>query len=608
MDLTGDDAEVFEEGDGFPGFASNPSPRMEEAKINSLSPEGAPNMSLSSTASRSDASDAPRLATASLQNKDTPVTGTEVTPFESPESPVSETPRPKTPLSRPPFASTFSTISTIASVEPRQSVVVCSPLDDIDRDSLSTTPAAKPTTTKQVDVDHTAGRDLDRSGETTSQRHISPPDAVLTSQQKHVPEQETLESELIDRDQILRSNQSATNTTTTGSTDEIEENTEKPFASGVAAESQITSTAQPYSRDTTTPTPQGSTHIETTPDSLHSIDFVDPSRSFGVKARDFATMPSKLALASVPEDGEPNNKTKSRRPGADPNDRRTVSHDSSRSKFGKSSGLLYKSTFDEGEFAQKQADARAALIRLQQSLNENFLLQPPPDKGERPSGPRHSSSFSDSGKPVAPSSIFKYSGLDLTDEDVSEPHRQNAESGRKSANSYHNLTTVVEPSTRRTKTSENVSTSTKHGKDVGKGKQRANVDLNGPGPSIMEDTGEKPLPLPPPLRIKGQMSQRQHQAVPASPGEISLSNFPIPFASPRQSGQSETSTKPAPESPSPYVRSHSKQSSTGSRMLRRQSSQRSQASSASVFSIPHHMIPDRSSSIRDRSVMEVSDE
>jgi hypothetical protein len=38
--------------------------------------------------------------------------------------------------------------------------------------------------------------------------------------------------------------------------------------------------------------------------------------------------------------------------------------------------------------------------------------------------------------------------------------------------------------------------------------------------------------------------------------------------------------------------------------VRRPSSQHSQASSASVFSIPFHMIPDRSSSVRDRSVVE----
>jgi hypothetical protein len=66
---------------------------------------------------------------------------------------------------------------------------------------------------------------------------------------------------------------------------------------------------------------------------------------------------------------------------------------------------IYQSTFNEAEFAQKQAEARAALIRLQESLNENFLTQTPPSRSSRPNAPKHAFSYSD-GKPVAPSTIF----------------------------------------------------------------------------------------------------------------------------------------------------------------------------------------------------------
>ncbi|KAL6251682.1 hypothetical protein RBB50_001892 [Rhinocladiella similis] len=356
--------------------------------------------------------------------------------------------------------------------------------------------------------------------------------------------------------------------------------------------------------------PTSQTYARTPPEIVPPVDFVDPGRSFGVQSRDFASTLPKPGLTSVPEDTESSNdsraqhakNTRYRSASHDPNTGRTPLRGRDQPKFS-----LYQSTFNEDEFAQKQADARAALIRLQESLNENFLTHPTlAARSSRPAAPQHAFSYSD-GKPVAPSTIFaqvrnsppvpakaKFSADIPTEVDRSE---------RPKPVSYHSLTTLPDPRERQ-----------RNGHAVSfdgrkSGKQSNNPGFDGPGPSVLnlEQEVTNPLPLPPPLHINGRRFQHfDRQPVPPSPGEVSLSSFPLPVSSPRPTMSSETtlaeSTDPI-KSTTGQSRAHSQQSSDGSRVLRRQTSQQSQASSASVF-IPYHMVPDRSSSIRDRSVME----
>ncbi|KIW12847.1 hypothetical protein PV08_08034 [Exophiala spinifera] len=351
-------------------------------------------------------------------------------------------------------------------------------------------------------------------------------------------------------------------------------------------------------------------HTQTLPGRVPPVDFVEPGKSWGVQSRDFADAFSKPGLTSVPEDTESSGSSRAqhtrtsryRSASHDPNTGRATLNGADPVKFS-----LYHSTFNEHEFAQKQADARAALIRLQESLNENFLTHPSlAAQSSKPAASKHSFSYSD-GKPVAPSTIFaqvrdsppipaktRFSADMATEVDRFE---------RPVPRSYHSLTTVPD-----------FHESRRNGHAVGvdgrkKSKQSNNVTFDGPGPSIVdqEQDVKTPLPMPPPLHMNGRrLQQLDKKPVPPSPGEVSLSSFPLPVSSPRTTMSSETtradSTDPVMSTTGQY-RAHSQQSSDDSRVLRRPTSQRSQASSTSVF-IPYHMIPDRSSSIRDRSVKE----
>jgi hypothetical protein len=347
-----------------------------------------------------------------------------------------------------------------------------------------------------------------------------------------------------------------------------------------------------------------------------------PSGTSGVSMRDFATAATKPALTSVPEDAEvdDNDDAVSTANGVKALPRRYSPRDDD------TNGHIHppplsQPTFDESEFAQKQAEAREALIRLQLSLNENFLTKPSPtSRSTRSSHPKHIYSFSD-GRPAAPSSIFpqvRESSPTLLDAQAAPDHSVDAE---RVETSYHHMATVsqdLQDAEPRDETMmRSMSKTETKSERAGHG---AETDLNGPGPSIINDAPKQPLPLPPPLHLTDHPFQPRFHlpqpVVPPSPGEISLSNFPIPVSSPRQSVQ-----RPATASPTDRERAIPRPASQNAlqypfpstpgmneRILRRQSSIRSQASSTSQFSIPYHMIPDRSSSVRDRSVMEDDDE
>ena len=144
---------------------------------------------------------------------------------------------------------------------------------------------------------------------------------------------------------------------------------------------QTTAAKRPPSSSSSVETPKASATAESTPktiqmspESLQSRDFVEPSRAFGVLARDFAVTPTKPAQI-IRSDREPNTSAKVTQPRAPavngdvprPVENSIPNHPASGSS---------SSDFDEDKFRQKQEAARAALVKLQQSLDEEFI--PPP--------------------------------------------------------------------------------------------------------------------------------------------------------------------------------------------------------------------------------------
>ena len=330
-----------------------------------------------------------------------------------------------------------------------------------------------------------------------------------------------------------------------------------------------------------------------------------PGVPSSVLSRDFATTATKQTLTSVPEDTETN-----------PDDHvPSLAKETSPGKDGlsatrKDTMLAYTSTFDELQFSQKQAEAREALVRLQLSLNEDFLSVP--STKSSPSKPK--STFSD-GKPAAPGTTIVRSSEPSPNVQDRSAYFDIPARPESAGTPYHHLTTVLQ---RRGSAPELEDNSWpfmgRTAKSLGKGKERE-IDLNGPGPSVWNSPSKQPLPLPPPLKLSHHPFQQRFSlpVVPPSPGEISLSHFPIPVSLPR---------RPAPK---PFAISSSEKDHSASRppfhktvsnplpgstpgtedwFLRRKSSTQSQSSSTSAFSIPYHMIPDRSSSARDHVVME----
>ena len=120
---------------------------------------------------------------------------------------------------------------------------------------------------------------------------------------------------------------------------------------------------------TATSTPQ---NIQMSPESLQSRDFVEPSRAFGVLTRDFAVTPTKL-MPNPRSDQVPNTKAKVQHRVPVPNNEVTRAVGS---PIANGTSDMSSSTFDEEGFQRRKDEARAALIKLQQSLNEDFATPP----------------------------------------------------------------------------------------------------------------------------------------------------------------------------------------------------------------------------------------
>ncbi|OAL34817.1 hypothetical protein AYO20_06012 [Fonsecaea nubica] len=587
MDLTVNDSEVFSEDTPPSNYSS--SPVLEHAKVDTTRKvQGATISGPSTEDERTD-------TTLTETTNHSPIEIEQAVVIDSPQSrPPQSEPRSELPRSEYPprshFAISFSPITTIVSASPRASVVLEPPITSDQTGQTQVSP-------EPIEVQN-------KQNENRVALHSKQP----APQNKRNPDYHSRHYVKEAEKQTSRSNKGDENRNLDAG--EIGKAVEH-----MVQEPSATASFEPdHDLD---PLPSPRAYIHKTPESLNSTGMGDPVRPPSVSTREFANTPGRSMLTSVPEEVE----VKSNGHAMPPTELMTETWsgssnlyiDSDPTKERLRSALGYQSTFDEREYAQKQAEARAALIRLQHSLNENFLTQPTPvpdSPSTRHGSSKHAYSFSD-GKPAAPSSIFSQVRHSPTPTDAMGEADRRLEDGR-SPTSHHQWTTVSherEGGKARRKKSTRNTVQTDVGRGKAKEKQRAEADLNGPGPSIINDleSPKHPLHLPPPLRLNGHPIHHNLQYQPPSPGEVSLSNFPIPVSSPRQSiiRPPMTEDTDRQQTPTPTQQHTPQQQLPGSvtgmkeRILRRQASQRSQASNSSAYSIPFHMIPDRSSSIRD---------
>ncbi|KIY01236.1 uncharacterized protein Z520_02788 [Fonsecaea multimorphosa CBS 102226] len=593
MDLTGNDSEVFSE--GYPPSNYSSSPILEHAKVDTARKvQGAAISGPTTEDAKTDISPAQIKTHSPIGIEQAAAVPTP--PSHQPQlEPPSELPRSEDPP-RPHFAISFSPITTIASASPRASVVLEAPI----------------------------------TSDQTGQTQISPGLAELQDQQNDT-------RDALRAKQVVQQDEHSLNHPSGFNVNEVEEQalqSGKEIGDGAIPVGQTGKAVEPVVQESPATAPFEPDHdLDTSPprrpyihmasDGLSSTGLGDPVRPSSVSTREFASTPGRSMLTSVPEEVEVKSNGHAKPPGELVTETMpkgsSLYIDSEIPQERLHNAFGYQSTFDEREYAQKQAEARAALIRLQHSLNEAFLTQPTPapDSASTRSSPsKHAYSFSD-GKPAAPSSIFSQVRHSLTPTDAMGEADRRLEGGRLET-SYHHLTTVPhEKEGGKARRKRSTRSAAKSEALHRKGKQRVESELNGPGPSIINDleSPKRPLHLPPPLHLNGHPIHHLLQHQPPSPGEISLSNFPIPVSSPRQSvirppvtEDAETQQAPTPTQQHAYP--HQDPTSAAEmkeRILRRQASQRSQASGNSAFSIPYHMIPDRSSSRRDRSVMETDE-
>ncbi|KAG9773154.1 hypothetical protein KCU88_g5895, partial [Aureobasidium melanogenum] len=295
-----------------------------------------------------------------------------------------------------------------------------------------------------------------------------------------------------------------------------------------------------------------------------TIPFAASHLPDGVITRDFADMASRSKLTSVPEGAEP---------GETGRPRRLADLEGKKQNHTPASSIhdgqypvkhvsvppppMYKSTFDEAEFARKQAEARAALIRLQESLNEDFLEPiPAPAAVERPSTTRSRSGFSEHKQKAASKNgsapASSVASAEVRHETVTatvppeimvqddDGNIDGVKAEPETETSYHNLSTLPHADVPKHGEHVEVVSREKH-----RGKQRAETSesLDGPGPSVLDQAQTQSLPLPPSSRdhFRQPHQQQQHHhpgPVPPSPGEVSLSHFPIPVSASKQSATS----------------------------------------------------------------------
>jgi hypothetical protein len=301
-----------------------------------------------------------------------------------------------------------------------------------------------------------------------------------------------------------------------------------------------------------------SQYVYASPESLKSNDFTNPTRAFGVTARDFAVSPThKQSPGTLKEMTQPQGEPKSNKftplltTQLPARQDKVVHHISSftlppKQPRTRQSGRD-RIAFDEDAFQRKQAEARAALLRLERDLQDNFTFAfDSLNKTAAQDAPVHFRNISvEEDGPVAPISRFS---------------------------SVHAPTSVYQNKV-------NGSTS---GADTPLGEKSPQQGPSIPG--LAMTSGVSVPSIHSTLRNQNRNSMistiSETDAEPLSPdGSAPAPTIPLSSASER--GRSITSRQPG------HGRMHST-ASTGSR--------------ASAFSVPHHLVPDRTSSMRDSEV------
>ena len=298
-----------------------------------------------------------------------------------------------------------------------------------------------------------------------------------------------------------------------------------------------------------------SEQVYATPESLKSNDFKDPSRAFGVTARDFAVSPTHRQRSDMPK--------KTAHPQESTLDKTTpllttklpagqekvVHHISSFTLPAKQPKIRQSSrdqiAFDEDAFQRKQTEARAALLKLERDLQENFTFGF--DSLNKPSvrdAPDHFRDLSlEEGGLVAP--ISRFSSVHAP----TSVYQNKRKSGTSQADAR-----IGERSPQRG-TSIPALATTGGSSIAGVHSMPRNSKRNSLISTISETNAEpQPNSAPAPTTALSSASDR---------------------------GRSMTSRPPA----------HGRMHSTAST-----------ASSASAFSVPPHMVPERTSSMRDSEV------
>ena len=368
--------------------------------------------------------------------------------------------------------------------------------------------------------------------------------------------------------------------------------------------------------------------LYTTPESLSSGDFVNPSRAFGVRTRDFATSPSKNhaavgSLSSLAESqdevdeppAKPTNKAKqtnhvaflttptqysppaqysshfdnsasrtvkprlaTKRPesvlgGPDPTHLQKLVDDVARmtSPVPRTRAKANSPVFDEEEYAKKQAAAHAAIMRLHQTMKENldqsFAFQV-----------RHTGSSSEVGDSVP--HIRSY--IDLSDE-VGRP---------------------IAPASLFSKS--RVPTSTYRDNRPG----RAPLRTQSPSTNMQAPTStpKSARDWPAPVNTPSENITRSNKDLPKinTVAELEAGTRTPVSAISRPGDPFSTMSPISPDNSSAPPSAHSAQSPERGRTTTskrpphaRIASTASNASTASAFSIPQHKVPARSSSARD---------
>lgn len=304
MDLTGDDSEVFSERTSTSFYSS--SPVVENAKADPLrrfqpaivSPTTKPN-----TVSRPHPPDS-SFDSQRQEKTPTSIVAGNVRPLPAEdELPIEKKPVPR--IKKAVSTSAFSPISTLAHVEPRRSVLIEPQVASTQSDS------GRQDLTIKEEADHTSEKP--NYAALHGPRTFGPVHSVTEPKQEESHSTErNIAGPRIQAGPVLHSRGAS-----------------KPTAEAEIVEHDIEQPTEPLPSESigATENPQSKPNIQTTPDSLHSIDFVDPSRAFGVTTRDFATTPTKAPLESVPEDLETNSSVKPKRPGTLSAERRAASYD-----------------------------------------------------------------------------------------------------------------------------------------------------------------------------------------------------------------------------------------------------------------------------------------